>query len=374
LAEPLAIEVGNLLAGRGWRLALAESCTGGLLSKIITDVPGSSGYFAGAVCAYANEAKVRMLGVSEKSLREHGAVSEAVAGEMAAGARERFAADYSVAVTGVAGPDGGTAGKPVGLVFIALASAGKLVVRRYEFAGSREAVRGQAAAAALALLRDTLISRAGDGGPVAETFEIGVLASGGGTDLQSILDACERGDIAGRVAVVITNNPGAGCLDRARRHGAAAVAIDHRGITREEHERQVVAELRRHGVKLVVLAGYLRMLTPYIVGEFKGRMINIHPALLPAFGGKGMHGINVHRAVLAAGSRESGCTVHFVDESIDGGPIIAQSKVPVRTGDTPEDLQARVLEEEHRLLPKVVGLIAKGKVKIEEGKVFLDGV
>jgi folate-dependent phosphoribosylglycinamide formyltransferase PurN len=101
-------------------------------------------------------------------------------------------------------------------------------------------------------------------------------------------------------------------------------------------------------------------------------MINIHPALLPLFGGKGMHGINVHKAVLDAGSKVSGCTVHFVDESIDGGPVIAQAQVPVREGDTPEDLQARVLAEEHRLLPKVVGLIAKGKVRFEGSKVKVE--
>ena len=376
MAEPLAAEVGAELARRKLRLALAESCTGGLLSKLLTDVPGSSAYFAGAVCAYANEAKVSLLGVSAETLATKGAVSEEVAREMAAGARERFLADVALATTGIAGPDGGTSEKPVGLVYIALSSKDYMSVRRYHFEGGRDEVRQEAARAALSLilehLRGTIKNAQGDAGAMAEPLRIGVLASGGGTDLQSILDACDSGEIPGKVAVVITNVPGAGCLERARKHGAAAVTIDHRGKTREEHERLVVAELERHGVQLVVLAGYLRMLTPHIVGRFRGRSINMHPALLPLFGGKGMHGLAVHKAVIEAGSKVSGCTVHLVDESIDGGPVIDQAQVPVRPGDTPEDLQARVLEEEHRLLPKVVGLIARGKVKIEGKKVFIE--
>lgn len=204
-------------------------------------------------------------------------------------------------------------------------------------------------------------------------FRIGVLASGGGTDLQSILDACASGDIPGKVVVVVCNVPGAGCLERARRHGAEPVCIGHKGKKREEHEREIAEVLKSRKVDLVVLAGYLRMLTPYFVRQFKGKLINIHPALLPQFGGKGMHGLKVHQAVLDAGCKVSGCSVHFVDESIDGGPIIAQRCVPVREGDTADALQARVLEEEHRLLPHVVGLIAKGKVKITGRKVTVEG-
>jgi phosphoribosylglycinamide formyltransferase-1 len=208
---------------------------------------------------------------------------------------------------------------------------------------------------------------------MAREFRIGVLASGGGTDLQSVLDACGNGEIPGKVVVVVCNNPGAYCLERARKHGAEAVLVDHRGRKREQHEREVVEVLRRSGVDLVVLAGYIRMFTPYFIGEFRGKIINVHPALLPLFGGKGHHGLKVHEAVLAAGCKVSGCTVHFVDESIDGGPIIAQRCVPLREGDTPETLQARVLEEEHRLLPHVVGLIARGKVKLVDGKVSVEG-
>jgi phosphoribosylglycinamide formyltransferase-1 len=339
---------------------------------MITDVPGSSRYFIGAICAYSNGAKVRLLGVSRDTLTQHGAVSTEVAAEMAKGARERLGTDIGVSITGVAGPGGASAEKPVGVVFIAVAHGCGIETWRHDFKGDRNSVRNQAAAMAMGHLRDRVKSPKENQVPMAGDFRIGVLASGSGTDLQSILDACERGEILGKVVVVVTNNPGAKCLERARRHGADALCIDHRGKRREEHEREVVAALKSHEVELVVLAGYLRMFTPYIVGEFRGRMINVHPALLPLFGGKGMHGINVHKAALDSGAKVSGATVHFVDESIDGGPIIAQGCVPVRAGDSPEDLQARVLEEEHRLLPKVVGLIARGKVKIEGKKVFLE--
>jgi len=372
LVDALASEIGAELARQGLTIAFAESCTGGLLSKMMTDVPGASRYFIGAVCAYSNGSKVRLLAVSRDTLTRFGAVSAETATEMARGARERMGTDIGVAVTGVAGPGGASEEKPVGLVFVAVADGKGSETWRHEFKGDRDSVRDQAARAAMGHLRDRVNSPKESLVPMAGDFRIGVLASGGGTDLQSILDACERGDIPGKVVVVVTNNPEAKCLERARKHGAEAILIDHRGKKREEHEREVVAAMKFHKVDLVVLAGYLRMLTPYIVGEFRGRMINVHPALLPHFGGKGMHGLNVHRAVLDAGEKESGATVHFVDESIDGGPIIAQGRVPVRDGDTPEDLQARVLEEEHRLLPKIVGLIANGKVKIEGLKVRVE--
>ncbi|MFH0816129.1 MAG: phosphoribosylglycinamide formyltransferase [Methanobacteriota archaeon] len=370
--EPIAVEIGARLASQGMTLAIAESCTGGLLSKLITDVPGASRYFTGAVCAYSNGGKVRLLSVSRDTLTKSGAVSAEVAAEMASGARERMGTDIGVAITGVAGPDGATAGKPVGLVFIAVADGRGSEAWRHDFKGDRGSVRNQAARAALEHLRDRVKNPDANPVPMSGEFRIGVLASGSGTDLQSILDACSRGDIPGKVVVVVTNNPEAKCLERARRYGADAVLVDHRGKKREEHEREVVAELKARKVELVVLAGYLRMFTPYIVNEFRGRMINVHPALLPLFGGKGMHGIKVHEAVLEAGCKVSGATVHFVDESIDGGPIIAQGCVSVREGDTAEDLQARVLEEEHRLLPRIIALIANGKVHLEGLKVRVE--
>lgn len=193
-------------------------------------------------------------------------------------------------------------------------------------------------------------------------LRIGVLASGGGTDLQSILDACESGQIDGKVVIVISNVVDAGALKRASEFDAKAVFLDHRGKSRGAHEREISKELDAAKVDLVVLAGYLRMLGYDFVNKYKNKIINIHPALLPKYGGKGMHGINVHRAVLKSGDSESGCSVHFVTEDVDGGPIIARMRVPVKPEDTPESLQARVLKAEHLLLPMVIRWIAQGKV------------
>jgi phosphoribosylglycinamide formyltransferase-1 len=199
-------------------------------------------------------------------------------------------------------------------------------------------------------------------------LRIAVLASGGGTDLQSILDACETGQIDGKVALVISNNEDAYALERAREFGARAVFIDHRGKTREEHERELVHELIMHQIDLIVLAGYLRMFTPYFVNKYKNKIINIHPALLPKYGGKGMHGLKVHKAVLDADESESGCSVHFVTEEVDGGPVIARMMVPVKPDDTVQSLQERVLAAEHLLLPMVVQWFAQGKVYAENWK------
>ncbi len=180
------------------------------------------------------------------------------------------------------------------------------------------------------------------GGPV----RVAVLVSGGGTNLQALLDALHDSPIA-RVARVISNRPDAGALERARRAGVATAVL---------RDANDPAELQSAlaGAQLVVLAGYLKLVHSSVVARFRGRMINIHPALLPAFGGPGMYGHRVHEAVLASGAKESGATVHFVDEAFDRGAIIAQEKVPVQKGDTAETLAARVLEAEHRLLPKVV--------------------
>jgi len=199
-------------------------------------------------------------------------------------------------------------------------------------------------------------------------IRIGVLASGGGTNLQAILDACERGEIDGDVVVVISNMPDAFALERARKHGIDAFSFPHKGMTREAHENDVIACLEQHKVDLVCLAGYLRMLTPAMIRKYAGRMMNTHPALLPSFGGEGMHGLNVHQAVLDYGCKVSGCTMHFVTEEIDGGQIILQKAVPVLEGDTAETLQERVLKEEHKLFPRAVQLFAQGKLKIEGRK------
>lgn len=196
-------------------------------------------------------------------------------------------------------------------------------------------------------------------------IRIGVLASGGGTNLQAIIDACESGEIDGDVVVVISNVSEAFALERAKKHGIDAFAFPHKGITREDHEKDVIDCLEQHQVDLVVLAGYLRMLTPVMINKYAGRMMNTHPALLPSFGGKGMHGLNVHQAVLDYGCRVSGCTIHFVTLDVDGGQIILQKALPVQENDSAEMLQERILKEEHKLLPRAIQLFAQGKLKIE---------
>ncbi len=200
-------------------------------------------------------------------------------------------------------------------------------------------------------------------------IRVGVLASGRGTDFQSLVDARDRGELDADLAVLICNVPGAAVLDRAKRAGVAAVTIDHRpfGTDREAFEREVVKVLREHRVDLVVFAGFMRIVTAHLVGEFPNRIMNIHPSLLPAF-----PGAHAHRDVLAAGAKVSGCTIHFVDASVDGGPFILQKAVPVREDDTEETLEARILEWEHRLLPLAVRLFAEGRIRVEGKRVRID--
>ncbi len=186
------------------------------------------------------------------------------------------------------------------------------------------------------------------GGPV----RVAVLVSGGGTNLQALLDALHESRIA-QVVRVISNRPDAGALARARRAGVATTVL--RNVN---DPGELVTALG--DAQLVVLAGYLKLVHASVVARFRGRMINIHPALLPDFGGPGMYGRRVHEAVLASGAKESGATVHLVDEEFDRGEIIGQERVPVEPGDTPDALAARVLAAEHKLLPKVVLDLAKG--------------
>jgi len=181
---------------------------------------------------------------------------------------------------------------------------------------------------------------------IDQPVRVAVLVSGGGTNLQSLLDALHDSPIA-RVTRVLSNRPDAGALERARRAGVPTTVLRDPGDPAE-------LQAALGDAQLVVLAGYLKLVHASIVARFRGRMINIHPALLPEFGGPGMYGHRVHEAVLASGATESGATVHFVDEEFDRGAIIAQEKVPVEPGDTPDTLAARVLKAEHRLLPKVV--------------------
>jgi phosphoribosylglycinamide formyltransferase-1 len=200
--------------------------------------------------------------------------------------------------------------------------------------------------------------------------KIGILASGGGTNVQALLDAGARGDLGpGQIVVVGVNVPGAGALARATAAGVATFVVDHRNHSqRADFDRALIAALREHGVELVVLAGFMRLVTPELLGAFPRRIINIHPALLPAF--PGLHG---QAQALRYGVKLAGCTVHFVDEGTDSGPIIAQSAVPVLDDDDDERLQRRILAEEHRLLPLVVRAMAEGRVQGEGRRVRIVG-
>ena len=190
-------------------------------------------------------------------------------------------------------------------------------------------------------------------------MNVGVLVSGEGTNLQALLDAEARGELApGAIAVVVSNVTTARGLDRAKAAGKPAVAIDHRGHSREAFEDLVIAALSATRVDLVVLAGFMRVLTPHFLARFPGRVINTHPSLLPLFPGK-----DAPAQALAAGARTSGVTVHFVEAIVDAGPVIAQASVPVEAGDTPTTLHDRIKREEHVLLPRIVQQIAAGAIR-----------
>jgi phosphoribosylglycinamide formyltransferase 1 len=187
-------------------------------------------------------------------------------------------------------------------------------------------------------------------------MNVGVLVSGTGTNLQALLDAEARGELApAQITIVISNNPAAPALARATAAGKPALAIDHRGMSREAFEDLLIAGLR--DVELVVLAGFMRVLTPHFLTRFPRPVINTHPSLLPAFPGMDAPG-----QAISAGARESGVTVHVVDETVDGGAILAQVSVPIVAGDTPASLHARIQAEEHRLLPRIVREIAAGHI------------
>lgn len=179
-------------------------------------------------------------------------------------------------------------------------------------------------------------------------MRVAVAVSGRGSNLEALLDALGDGREA-RVVLVLSNRADAPALERARSRGiATAVLADHRSAP------EWLDLLERHGADLLVLAGYLKLVPPGVISRHRGRVLNVHPALLPAFGGPGMYGHRVHEAVLASGASESGCTVHLVDEEYDRGAILGQRRVPVLPGDTPDTLAARVLREEHRILPAAV--------------------
>ena len=192
-------------------------------------------------------------------------------------------------------------------------------------------------------------------------MKIGVLASGSGSNLQSIIDNSERGVLPIEIACVISNNVAAFALERARKHGIPALHIDHRIFAgREAYDAALVETLHEYGVELVVLAGFMRIITPVLLDAFPAAVMNIHPALLPAF-----PGLHAQRQAIDYGVKVSGCTVHFVDAGTDTGPIIIQAAVPVMEGDSEETLSARIVAEEHRIYPEAVRLFAEGRLKVK---------
>lgn len=195
--------------------------------------------------------------------------------------------------------------------------------------------------------------------------KLGILLSGRGSNFEALADSVAAGRIPNaEIAIVISNKPDARGLETARSRGLNAVCIPSKGVPREEHDRRVVEELRRCAVDLICLAGYMRLLSPMFVDAFPGRIVNIHPSLLPSF-----RGLDAQGQALAHGVKITGCTVHFVDEQLDAGPIILQAAVPVFDDDTEEALSARILREEHRIYSDAVGLILSGRWRLEGRRV-----
>ena len=206
-------------------------------------------------------------------------------------------------------------------------------------------------------------------------LRVGVLVSGGGTNLQAIIDSMDKGIITNaEIKVVISNNPNAFALKRAENHGIENVCISPKSFdTREEFNVALIQKLDEYKLDLVVLAGCMVVLPKELIAKYEGKIINIHPALIPSFCGKGFYGLHVHEEVLKRGVKLTGATVHFVDEGTDTGPIIMQKAVEVKQDDTPEILQKRVMEEaEWKIMPAAINLIANGKVSIKNGKVYIE--
>jgi len=191
-------------------------------------------------------------------------------------------------------------------------------------------------------------------------LNLAILISGRGSNMLALADAVERGHIHGaRIALVLADHADAGGLQRAAERGIESIAVERAGRTRAEHEREIVAALQKHEVELVCLAGFMRLLSPAFIEIYRGRILNIHPSLLPAF-----PGLDAQRQAVEHGVKLSGCTVHFVDETLDGGPIITQRVVPVMDDDTPDTLAARILVEEHQAYAEAVALVVSGNYEI----------
>ena len=208
----------------------------------------------------------------------------------------------------------------------------------------------------------------------AGQLRIGVLASGRGSNLQAIIDAIEAGTLRATIALVLSNKQDAQALERARHHGCSDVFLDPKPYagqpdSREAYDRAILDVLKKHEVELVVLAGYMKIVTPVLIKAYENRMMNIHPSLLPSF-----PGLEAQKKALDWGVKLAGCTVHFVTEGVDEGPIILQAAVPVLEGDTTEALSARILEQEHRIYPQAIQLYAERRLQVEGRRVRVFGL
>lgn len=200
---------------------------------------------------------------------------------------------------------------------------------------------------------------------------VAVLASGRGSNLQAVIDAIEAGHVGARIVAVLSNKQDAHALERARKHGLTDLFLDAKPFagrpdSREAYDHLVLETLRRYDVELVLLAGYMKIVTPVLVKAYENRMMNIHPSLLPSF-----PGLDVQKKAIEWGCKVAGCTVHFVTEGVDEGPIILQAAVPILDHDTPETLAARILVQEHNIYPRAVQLFAEGRLRVEGRRVFI---
>ena len=205
-----------------------------------------------------------------------------------------------------------------------------------------------------------------------DALRVAVLASGRGSNLQAVIDAIEAGTVQAKIVAVISNKKDAPALERATRHGLSALFVDPkpyagRPDSREAYDRELLDLLKQHDVELVLLAGYMKIVTRVLVEAFMSRMMNIHPSLLPSF-----PGLDVQKKAIDWGCKLAGCTVHFVTEGVDEGPIILQAAVPTLDDDTPDTLATRILEQEHKIYPRAVQLFAEGRLRVEGRRVFIE--
>lgn len=211
-------------------------------------------------------------------------------------------------------------------------------------------------------------------GKVRERLRLGVLASGRGSNLQAIIDAIEAGTLPAQIVAVFSNKKDAPALERARRHAIRDVFLDPKPFVTQpdgkmDYDRLVLEELRKHDVELLLLAGYMRIVTPVLINAMPNRIMNIHPSLLPSF-----PGLEAQKKAIEWGAKITGCTVHFVSEGVDEGPIIIQAAVPILESDTPETLAARILAQEHKIYPQAVTLYAEGRLRVDGRRVYVSGM